>query len=77
MRKQLAKETLRAIKEFKKENNYSPSTRELMIALDLHSTSVCSYRINNLVLAGYLTKRFGIPRSLALTQKGKNLARRR
>jgi len=51
---------LKFISEFQEENNYSPSYREIMHAMDLRSVSAVAEHIENCVAAGYLRK---IPKS--------------
>jgi len=51
---------LKFIAEFCEENNYSPSYREIMHAMDLKSVSAVAEHIENCVAAGHLRK---IPKS--------------
>ena len=52
------------ISEFTKENDYSPSYREIMKGLGLSSVSVVAEHIDNLVAKGALKKTPGAARSL-------------
>ncbi len=52
------------ISEFTKENDYSPSYREIMKGLGLSSVSAVAEHIDNLVAKGVLKKTSGAARSL-------------
>ena len=55
---------LEFIETFTKENNFSPSYREIMRALNLNSVSAVAEHIENCVAAGFLKKTPGTARSL-------------
>ena len=52
------------VQEFSDSNNYSPSYREIMRAMNLKSVSAVAEHIENCVAAGFLRKTPNSPRSL-------------
>ena len=62
-------ELLEYIKKFIKDNNYSPSYREIMKGLNYKSVSTVASHINNLILKGYLSKQGNSFRSLETVNK--------
>ena len=60
---------LNFIADFTKENNYSPSYREIMTGLGLSSVSAVAEHIDNLVAKGVIKKVPGAARSLEITLK--------
>ncbi|MBQ3275006.1 hypothetical protein IJH46_01130 [Candidatus Saccharibacteria bacterium] len=58
------KQILDYISNFLKENNYSPSYREIMAGLGLSSVSAVAEHVENLVEKGALRKNPGVARSL-------------
>ncbi len=54
------------IKRFMDRYSYGPTMREIMIGLDISSTSVVYYHINRLVETGFLEKGQGISRGLRI-----------
>lgn len=63
-KKQLA--VLEFLENFTKENDYSPSYREIMVGLGLSSVSAVAEHIDNLVAKGVIRKVPGTARSLEL-----------
>jgi SOS-response transcriptional repressor LexA len=57
---------LEFINDFTKLNNYSPSYREIMAALNLKSVSAVAEHIDNCVAAGFLKRVPGTARSLEI-----------
>ena len=55
---------LNFISDFTKENNYSPSYREIMTGLGLSSVSAVAEHVDNLVAKGIIKKVPGAARSL-------------
>lgn len=60
------KQIVEFISAFQKENNYSPSYREIMAGLGLSSVSAVAEHIDNLVAKGALRKVQGTARSLEI-----------
>lgn len=60
---------LNFISDFTKENNYSPSYREIMTGLGLSSVSAVAEHVDNLVAKGVIKKVPGAARSLEITLK--------
>ena len=58
------KQIVEFISTFMKENNYSPSYREIMTGLGLSSVSAVAEHVDNLVAKGALKKVSGAARSL-------------
>ena len=58
------KQIVEFIVDFLKANNYSPTYREIMVALGLSSVSAVAEHIDNLVAKGVLRKTPGTARSL-------------
>ena len=58
------KQIIDFISEFTRENNYSPSYREIMAGLGLSSVSAVAEHVENLVEKGALRKTPGAARSL-------------
>ncbi len=54
------------IKRFMHQHSYGPTMREIMIGLDITSTSVVDYHVNRLVEAGFLEKVPSISRGLRI-----------
>lgn len=54
------------IKRFMDRHRYGPTMREIMIGLDITSTSVVDYHVNRLVEAGFLEKVPSISRGLRI-----------
>lgn len=69
-------ELLEFIDGFIRENNYSPSYREIMAALGYKTVSVVARHVDGLVTKGYLKKAEGSARTLevvAVKEAGKGL----
>lgn len=58
------KQIVEFITDFLKQNNYSPTYREIMSALGLSSVSVVAEHIDNLIAKGVLRKTPGSARSI-------------
>ena len=58
------KEVLRVINNFIVNNKYSPSVRDLALALNLSSTSTVQSHLDRLQEKGYITKNKAMPRTL-------------
>ncbi len=54
------------IKRFMHQHSYGPTMREIMIGLNITSTSVVDYHVNRLVEAGFLEKMPSISRGLRI-----------
>ena len=67
------KEILEIIKTFIKENGYSPTVREICSIANIKSTSTVHAHIQRLKAKGYITSGVDMPRSIALTNKEKNI----
>ena len=59
------KELLNYIEDFIEKHGYSPSYREIMVALNYNSVATVSLHVNNLIKRGHLKKRDHSARSLA------------
>ena len=60
------RELLNYLAEFIEANNYAPSYREIMKALNYKSVSTVANHINSLITKGYLSKRDNSARSLEI-----------
>lgn len=60
------RELLNYLAEFIEANNYAPSYREVMKALNYKSVSTVANHINSLITKGYLSKRDNSARSLEI-----------
>ena len=60
------RELLNYLAEFIEANNYAPSYREVMKALNYKSVSTIANHINSLITKGYLSKRDNSARSLEI-----------
>lgn len=56
--------TLEAINEFIRTNGYSPTTRELAVALGYKSSSTVHALLDRLAAKGYISKESGGPRTI-------------
>lgn len=61
---------LKFLREFRNENGYSASFREICDAVNINSLSLVRFYLNGLEEAGMLTRTPGISRSVVLTEKG-------
>ena len=60
------RELLNYLAEFIEANNYAPSYREVMKALNYKSVSTVAHHIDSLITQGYLSKRDNSARSLEI-----------
>ena len=58
------------VDEFIKTHDYSPTFREIMVALNYKSVSTVAKHVDNLVVLGYIIKRDGEARSLEVVRNG-------
>jgi hypothetical protein len=59
---------LNFIDEYRQQNGYSPSIREIGAGTDIASTSAVNYQINRLVEGGYMVRTSEVSRSLILLE---------
>jgi SOS-response transcriptional repressor LexA len=62
------KELLNFIEDFIEKHGYSPSYREIMVALNYSSVATVALHVNNLIKRGHLKKRDHSARSLAVVK---------
>jgi SOS-response transcriptional repressor LexA len=62
------KELLNYIEDFIDKHGYSPSYREIMVALNYSSVATVALHVNNLIKRGHLKKREHSARSLAVVR---------
>ena len=67
------KEILEIIKNFIKENGYSPTIREICKLANIKSTAAVHGHIKKLKAEGHITSGVDMPRSIALTKKEKSV----
>lgn len=67
------KEILEIIKIFIKENGYSPTIREICRIANIKSTAAVHAHIKKLKAEGHITSGVDMPRSIALTNREKNV----
>lgn len=67
------KEILEIIKTFINKNGYSPTVRAICTLSGLSSTSSVHQHIKRLKANGHITSGVDMPRSIALTEKEKNI----
>ncbi|MDP9381139.1 MAG: transcriptional repressor LexA [Chloroflexota bacterium] len=67
------KEILRYIREFSAEHGRPPTVREIQKALEISSTSVVDYNLNQLVEKGELRRNRNISRGIELTEPAPSL----
>lgn len=57
------------IKSYIKEHGYSPTVREIAEILDIKSISTAQRHLNMLEKEGYITKIFGMPRTIRINNR--------
>lgn len=70
---QRRKQILRFVSDFRREQGYPPSIREIASHFGLSANSTVHSHLVNLEQAGYLARSNGRPRSMRLTHKGLSL----
>ncbi len=65
---QRQQEILAFVRQFLQENEYPPSIREIMEALNISSTSVVNYNLNALVRQGHITRNRELARGIRLVE---------
>ena len=70
------RELLNYLAEFIEANNYAPSYREVMKALNYKSVSTVANHIDSLITKGYLSKRDNSARSLEIVSLSDGVANR-
>ena len=66
---------LRFIEEYSHKHHFSPTTREIMEAAGLKTTSTVNFHLDNLQELGLVTWRKGFPRTVVVTELGKQTLR--
>lgn len=67
------KKVLEFCRSFIAQNSYSPSIREINSWIGTDSTSLVRYYLNNLEEKGFLNRVPGCPRTIVLTEEGRNV----
>ncbi len=68
------KAVLRFIRDFIEKNGYPPTDREIADGIGLSSHTTAYSHVHALKEKGYLITKPGIPRSIVLTEKGREAA---